>query len=197
VGKILALMFFLIILFGLQESCVKTKPIFVKDIIIPTNVGPPIKFPTTYYVDSNFTQHEFNVIKSGIDEWEEKTKGIVKINLKRFIPPTPYIPKIYTKYYIKTIWKLNKKDPIIIDMFKKRKDVGFSGLSYGNSILVVMDYAETDDRLKAIMIHEIGHQISMKHIQNKYPAIMNSNLGFLELTKWDMIQFCNNYKCEK
>lgn len=195
-GRFFTLLFCFIIFFVLHISCFRVvKPVKVEDIIVPTQVGPPIKFPITYYVDSKFTEHEFNVIQDGVAEIEKNSKGIVKIKLEMFTALKGYLPEFYTTLPFKTIWKLNREDPVIKAMFEQRGK-NFAGFSYGNSVLIIMDYSRTDERLKAVLIHEMLHQIGMNHIDNKYPAIMNSNLGPLKITKWDMLQFCHFYKCK-
>jgi hypothetical protein len=193
VKKFYVFFLLLFVLFGTQESCIKSKSLADK-IIIPTSVGPPQTFPKTYYVSETFNIQEFTILQKGIKAWERASNGIVKIKLVRWVSTEPFNKKYYYRYPKRTVWKISKEDKRVIELFHERKNE-FSGLCSGNLILIVDEYAFNEKRLESIFVHEIGHSIGLKHIKKEYTAIMNSDLGNETITKWDLLQFCKFYNC--
>lgn len=71
----------------------------------------------------------------------------------------------------------------------------------GNFIMVIDDYLESfsEQKFRAIVMHEIGHQLALEHIKPEYPALMNLNLNMYnsQITKYDLIVLRSIYNSSK
>lgn len=183
-----------------QQSCIKEQQTKIKHyihIIRETSVGPPIKFPTTYYVSRDFDEEHLSIMKDAMKIWSNTTNGIVKVDLEYWNPPKTFDFDFYSKYPLKSIWFLYFNE--VRDLQEEVKLYGgsyFSGFSFENEVIIIRDYNEFAElEFKMTFMHEMGHQFGMHHIKKEYPALMNSYANDC-ITYWDLIQFCWYYNCK-
>lgn len=165
----------------------------------------PINLPNitskTFYVDCNFNDTEQKLIIEAGEEWTTATRGMVRF----YFIFNQHIDKDFTKYEDKDIninflVKFNSDDQFIKDKDYNQKVaiLGFTttldnGMFYIGMVFDRMTYA---NKYKDVIIHEFGHSLRLKHIEDG-PAIMNAvrNKFVHCLTEYDLQEFCLKYQC--
>lgn len=177
----------------------------LRQIIIPTNFYAfEVKFPLRYYIVNKntdyssigFTDDELVLLNRATEDWNNKTNGIVKIELiSNWNATSAFDPYIYKDLKTRTVWKVNYEHYIIQELYKIYDP--FCGLSWGNLIIVVD--SPRCNYLQSTFTHELGHQFGLLHIKNKYPAVMNPKVNSAfegkQITQFDILQFCILYGC--
>ena len=167
------------------------------DLLLEPFDSEYVNFPLEYYINKDtFTKDEIEIIKSSGKAWELKTNHFVKINFHDDWQPTEPFSSNYINYNKRTIWKIKSNDITILEL-QLRSSIIADGFTFrnGNLIIVIDDvvFPFNKSKLFTIMVHELGHQMGLGHIKDKYPAIMNIHGNNGNITKYDLMLFNNIY----
>lgn len=173
-----------------------------EDILDVPITRPKVEFPLVFNViDTDFNDNEKEVLQSCADNWQYETKGLVNIVFNfDWSPPIEFDEVFYEAFPQKTIWKRkSNKEEVLLLLLKS--NLVADGVSIGNFIMVIDDYLDplSEQKFRAIVMHELGHQLALEHINPKYPALMNLNLNIYnsQITKYDLIVLHSIYNSSK
>lgn len=153
------------------------------------------------YLDQDFSNDEQEWIKYSFNEWFVASRGIIKLNFAGLIKTSDKDP--YQHFNKNVIIRIKSDDPFVINMRNNQlhgsTPIGFHIVSDDQEHFVVgiiYDLIPNSVRYKLNVIHELGHAIGLKHIDDG-PAILNTvqDKNLRCLTKTDLINFCNKYSC--
>lgn len=162
-------------------------------IIGPTYVNKNL------YVDSNFAYHDLLIIRSAAEMWGDSTNGRVKFNIIENFNMRDFSKIEYNKNNL-VICRVDE-DSEMLSKYGKRVSsniLGYFDSDYSTPIIIVVpDRMTSILYYRAVLMHEMGHSIGLKHSKEEgtlmYPI---ADLASWELTKSDLANFCKNYFCE-
>lgn len=175
-------------------------------LLYPSFSNPTKKYllgPTsahkTIYVADNFSEEEYGFVKDAAKEWADETKGIITFDIYFGFTFKNYESMKYDRN-VMVLVKANSDEPIV-DALDKRIKVTILGYfltkTGTQTVLIVPDRLENEDLFRATVIHELGHSIGLKHIDER-DAIMYESLGSeVHLTKQDIKHLCKTYYCDE
>lgn len=158
-------------------------------------------FMTDIWVDSEFSESQAYLIEQAAEEWENATRGMVKIIVhKNYDIPNREIESDIDR---NVVIKVSSADPFVIEQSNKHSGLIVNALTTKGPDLIhywivpVMDRITFSSYFRSIMIHELGHIIVNFGHMDEGPAIMNEvrNKFVKCLTEFDLKYFCTKYDC--
>ncbi|HUU87879.1 MAG TPA: hypothetical protein VMX17_09010 [Candidatus Glassbacteria bacterium] len=165
-----------------------------QEILDESSYNKPIKFPKSIYVADEFPPERIKVMKEALIDWNKQTNGVFQMELvEGWEPPRGFDPNFYEFYDKITLWNRNVDNTEYAYLVVKHSF--FSGAAKGNFIVMTDDKEFTDREIGIIFKHEVGHIAGIGHLKAEYPGLMHigGNQGLI--TKFDLILFCDTYKC--
>jgi len=147
----------------------------------PELMGRPVKsLPIDVFIDAAWKYTERDVIIDAINEWNRFSSEFMEKPLFRLAEPQPIDPEcIYNLKRVSMFCAKNRRGLWILPEFSEThwRSMGFSNLDLGvtkrcsvgeetgeTKIVVVVNRTEDRDYvLKAILLHELGHVLGIKH----------------------------------
>ncbi|MDO8610185.1 MAG: hypothetical protein Q7R95_06545 [bacterium] len=169
------------------------------ELVLYPLTRPTVNFPLEInVVKGDFNLQQQKVLNSCVNNWKEKSNGVVDIKLNMdWNAPKPFSEINYLNFGQKTLWMRDSNDPEVL-MLKLKSSMIADGVSKGDFIMVINDKNEVDlDKLYIIVLHEISHQLGLEHIKPEYPALMNLGGNNGVITKYDLVVLCSLYKCKE
>jgi len=173
----------------------------VEDMILYPLDRPIVQFPFEInVVDGDFNESQQKVLLNVANTWKVKTNGVadIKFNMN-WKAPMPFTEFNYIYYGKKTMWLRDSNDPEILRL-QLNSSLNADGVSKGDFIVIMNDFDSVkhdNNKLFVIVMHEIGHQVSLEHIRPQFPALMNINGNDGVITDNDLIVLCTRYNCKK
>jgi predicted Zn-dependent protease len=155
----------------------------------------------TVYIDKDFTKQQKEDINKALLSWEESTAGLVKFKIISDIKLNDYsnLNNFDNTLFITPVSKENS-DIINIDD-KSNNGLFTVGLciskSYTQGMIVDIVVERTDKTdFKAIVLHEVGHALGLKHIISEH-SVMNPNVSASgkKIGQIDLYVLCELYHC--
>lgn len=147
---------------------------------------------------NDFDIEEVDMIESAALEWEEKTNNIITYQI--YFNYDGNINKIKDKSHSIVVVKLSKFDEATKYYDELSRPNNILGEYERNGkvprIFLVYDRMIGKTYYKGCLLHELGHAIGLKHIQEKgtlmYPQLDD---GAKYITNADLKEFCDLYHC--
>ncbi len=153
----------------------------------------------TLYLDRAFSQDEVELIVEATYEWKTATEGRVVYD----VVTLPVHQKIDVTQAIIVI-KVNPDFPkvMLLDFMNKNTTLGYWEDNEGPLPYIAMvDRYYTDTNFKAVMLHEMGHSLGLRHNEGEtgigtlmYPTI---DEGSDAITPFDVSKYCELRHCTK
>jgi predicted Zn-dependent protease len=158
------------------------------------------------YIDTNFSPDERVFINEALKEWECSTKHLINFTIIsdendsdlsiKSIKPT-------NKFIIDADLRLNT-DKVVMgedpnrDSSTQYQTVGLHN-QYSNppTIFIVQNRIDRNIDVRAIVMHEIGHDLGIKHIKDENSIMfINRTTGSQHITNLDLKAFCDLHDCK-
>jgi len=159
-----------------------------------------IKVVKLLYVDSNFTNDEVMLIAEAAHNWTVASNNRILfsvyqhsyynkiMNVETNEVETIFVEKMYddSPFVMNTDRAFNTT---LLGYYDKESDI--------HRILLIPDRYETKTEMTTAVMHEIGHSLKLKHIDD-YFTVMHKSAegGGYCLTYYDMDYFCHIYGCD-
>jgi matrixin len=157
------------------------------------------------YIDSKFSPAETAYIIEALQEWDCSTKHIVRFLQVSNEKDATLLIKVAEgkdKLIQDADGRVNTNKDLIADDPSRDKYTKLSavGLHIDNAsqplILIVSDRLDDPYETRSIMLHEIGHDLGLKHIRDTNSVMfINRSQGSDHLTKLDLDAFCSLHDC--
>jgi predicted Zn-dependent protease len=154
-----------------------------------------------YYIDASFNAAQTVAIQEAMDEWNTATRGLTHLTIAGVVRFESIDPNF--DYGKNVIIKTDSNNAFVKEQnnkfYGKAEVVGLQMSTIDgkyNEIYIVSDEIANMTQYKLNVIHELGHAISMKHVDDA-AAVMNTqfNKNVRCLTHRDVKQFCDLYTC--
>lgn len=156
-------------------------------------------FPVKIYVDSNFPLEYDKVLATAAQKWEN-ILGKTLFTFERLKQASIPGKDNQNVFYWMTTWTESDKSL-----------QAMSTLSWANNQLVEADIkidaqyysyytsspaSNTDIHLESLLVHELGHVLGLKHVNNTVPSVMWQVLDYLLKREMPTVEDQANLKCE-
>jgi hypothetical protein len=156
------------------------------------------------YIDPKFSPEETVYIIEALQEWDCSTKHIVRfLQVSDEKNSTLLIKSADGKnpLIINADKQLNTNKELIADNTNSDKDTQYRavGLHIGGpaTIFIVSERIDDPYETRSIMLHEIGHDLGLKHIRDPNSVMfINRTRGSDHITKLDLNAFCELHDCQ-
>lgn len=152
----------------------------------------------TVYVDGNFRDDEFKVIKEASDEWSAKTAGLAVIEVKRL--PSPEKPKFTMTTDDILLEKADSasSEILFLDYSTDATLFGLYRVEGNHSIVIlVTDRFSSTNEYRTVVLHEIGHALGLEHNSVRGTVMYRDHAHVGDhLVREDLKQFCAIYRCD-
>lgn len=158
------------------------------------------------HLDSQFSAIEVKVVKNALTDWSDQTENMVTWDLQDWPDTVTESVWLGTNNNFHNcrphvlIVRTFSDDSVVINMETKlgRGIAGFATIPQQNCgveyIYLIMDKIQNLEELRLITLHEIGHNLKLKHRDGH--SIMTESVGFSSgVTKNDLKQFCDIWRC--
>lgn len=148
------------------------------------------------YIDRNFTNKEMIIIIGAAINWSESTNYTVTYDVVR-LPTTKKINLINGLVFSKI--SSDHPDAMIMNNFDQENTLGYYSDGGPIDYIVLIDNMLNDDNYRAVVLHELGHSLGLKHTIG-LPGINTLMYPYTDLssnyiTQTDLENFCKIYKC--
>lgn len=169
--------------------------------------NPQAKIQKSVHLDPEFSGFERKMIERSIGEWSLKTNGFVLWTFQDwplYSPTSPLFPfmteNVCTKHLL--VMRMNSSDQTIMDI---EFAIGYTiaGYARGNdelcgteTIFLVMDRINSLEELRLVVLHEIGHNLKLKH--NTTDRSIMTPRGWIVngIMSKDFENFCKIWNCD-
>lgn len=194
VHKILSLLFYIVALVVILQSCQCSRQLSPKTI----SQSHPLYY--SLYISQRFDANEVKIIEDAAKEWETKTDGLVEYSIYyNWDDKYSDMPRRHTIAIIK-VSQWDEFTRKYLDSYKDGKWMRVLGMYDPNhprpTIYLVVDRALGHSFLRATIEHELGHSLKMSHNMNINSIMFPSTeLGADHITNSDLEEFCKIYHC--
>ena len=179
--------------------CLKNGEIEARNIVLYPLDQPAITMPLDVYMTDEFSPGQVEIYKKAAADWGKFTNGIVKINvISDYSPPEFFSESFYKNFSKHTVWSKTGQEEEVVKMFLKYAFTA-DAFTVSNVMVIINPFNNLDDnKLHIIFLHEIGHFLSLQHLDTKhgYHGLMEVDGNDGLFTKYDAIEFCFLYKCD-
>jgi predicted Zn-dependent protease len=162
----------------------------------------PNKLHQTIYIDENFTMLQKSDIIKSLHSWESSTNNLVKFTIFNNIKPS-YYGKLDDFDNTLFITPVEDNDIAISDNDKIYNNGLFTvalhiAKSYTIGAIIEVAVSRTTEKdFKAILMHEEGHALGLRHILSERSVMHpNSSVSDKKIAQIDLRALCDLYFCD-
>ena len=168
-------------------------------VMDPTTAPHARRAVYNLYISSDFDENEVNIIQSSALEWQEKSNNIVMYNIYYNFDIAKE-SSIENKRQSVVFIKVSKYDERVTSYEKKLKGrlLGYCDSSTPTpTILIVYDRLLGREYTQAVVMHEIGHSLSLGHNEEENTLMYPSqDKSAKHITDKDLQEFCKVWHCD-
>jgi predicted Zn-dependent protease len=162
----------------------------------------PNKLHQTVYIDEKFTISQKSDIIKSLHSWESSTNNLVKFTIFSNIKPLYYgtLDDFDNTLFITPVdddnIEITNNDKIYNNgLFTVALHISKS-YTVGAIIEIVMSRT-TENDFKAVLMHEEGHALGLRHILNEHSIMHpNASIGSKKIAQIDLRALCDLYFCD-